>query len=841
MSTLVSEPVSAMGMDDDSLRAQKLANAKKKVRRPATCPTEESTDSQLKTFRANRSIDTEPSLAPSTGTFLFPSASLSASPIPLVTDIGGNAAWRHSREMKEKDLDLPPFPASTIPASQSPGKLRKPRSKGSMSHRRQASSVTLGGSSGGLNRGSVMGLFESEELEARPLRGPVPRLAPSEIITTPATPLPDDPEAGTLTTGEDPIAVKERLTTFSFGAKPPTNPRSDSRERRVGQPLLPSQLLPSDDFPSPNVSPSKRLSTPVSRPPSLLLTRPTPLAFGSPSPSGASNRLMDIPQTPPTPARSKRHSHTRSNSISLPNLKLNSRPASLGVPSSPSFPSSPSSPATSRPTTLGASARLKFEPSGRGAEAELGKDESRRKALEKLTGSPSLDIPDSPRHEIALPDLDDEDLSSVASSARPHSGFGSFTFGRPASTSSTPSVFSWTNGESSPPPEQWSADPNGKSDEKDDILGFGFTFSGNGSGSFSFGSAAPASALPNHDTGLGMGLPSTMPVRPAISRNLSVLAEVDEPEDGDAEQDLPTAFVPGIQDHQAMPLSPTAEEIAENQGTIPFVPIAAPTPLRLRELHLVSSSSPASTRSDGASNTPSRLGSPTKGYGAIGRGRPGPLANVSTDSPASTSSIVSTPKSAGSVRRRAGPGSGSRGSSISYKRDGESTSSRDWGMGNKMPFSPTDLSDTSSPSQTFSPHYSGWGSVPRSGSSRPCPRPKSLASVGHDNRGAGRVLGEVEEVDEDALSSRNPSYRLSSAESNSDQAKSEHSRDSFGVFGWRDPQLELELERDELREDVELWRQRCAGLEDKLDLEKKENVVLRDRLRKRECLVCRTL
>jgi hypothetical protein len=59
-----------------------------------------------------------------------------------------------------------------------------------------------------------MGLFESEELEARPLRGPVPRLAPSEIITTPATPLPDDPEAGTLTTGEDPIAVKERLTTL---------------------------------------------------------------------------------------------------------------------------------------------------------------------------------------------------------------------------------------------------------------------------------------------------------------------------------------------------------------------------------------------------------------------------------------------------------------------------------------------------------------------------------------------------------------------------------------------------------------------------------------------------
>lgn len=53
--------------------------------------------------------------------------------------------------------------------------------------------------------------------------------------------------------------------------------------------------------------------------------------------------------------------------------------------------------------------------------------------------------------------------------------------------------------------------------------------------------------------------------------------------------------------------------------------------------------------------------------------------------------------------------------------------------------------------------------------------------------------------------------------------------------GWGDGMLELELERDALREDVEGWRERCRGLEERLEVEKKESGVLRDRVRKCEC------
>ena len=687
-----------------------------------------------------------------------------------------------------------------------------------MSHRRQASSVSFG--NGAFDRGSVMGLFESDELEVKSLRAPVPR-APSDITRIPATPImgqtPEDLPV------EDQAQVKDRLTAFTFGSKPPAGARVRSpRNSRADQPLLPSQLLPSDGFPSPNASPNKRLSTPSSRPPSLLLTRPTPLATTSPYPS----RQLEPPQTPPTPARSKRHSHTRSNSISLPNLKLASRPTSLGIPSSPSFPSLPSSPVGVHTGAVNNGARLKFEPSGRGAEAEMEKDEYRRKALEKLTGSSPV-IPDSPSHEISLPELDDEETSSVASSARPFSGFGSFSFGRPVSSSSTPSAMSWTTNDDSPPLEQWSIGSDSKAEEHEDALGFGFTFSGTGSGSFSFG-AVPPPALPSFDTGIGMGLPSTMPARPSLTRNLSVLAEVDESEDGEVDQATPNAFVTQILGNDSMPTSPREEDL----NFIDSAPIdlVAPTSSRLRELHLVSSSSTPPTRP--SANVPARMGSPSKGYGAIGRGRPGP-AHVKTDSPYSVSSMISTPQSAGPPRRRAGPGSSSRGSSISYKRDGDSSSSRDWSMSGKSTFSPsTEVSELVSSPPTFSPHHSGWGSMSRSGHTRPCPRPKSLAGMGQDNHGAGRILGELEEVDEDALSSRNTSYRLSSIESA--RQVSDHARDSVGAYQWRDLHLELEMERDELQEDVDLWRKRCAGLEEKLELEKKENGILRERARKCE-------
>jgi hypothetical protein len=72
----------------------------------------------------------------------------------------------------------------------------------------------------------------------------------------------------------------------------------------------------------------------------------------------------------------------------------------------------------------------------------------------------------------------------------------------------------------------------------------------------------------------------------------------------------------------------------------------------------------------------------------------------------------------------------------------------------------------------------------------------------------------------------------------SGRGSSEVDRDSAESFGqWRDPNLEMMMERDSLREDVQLWRKRCKGLEERLDGERKEAGVLRDRVRKRKCRV----
>ena len=673
-------------------------------------------------------------------------------------------------------------------------------------HRRQASSVGFTGGS--------MSIFDPEPADLKPLRGEVPRA-------------PDAEASYDFTSGEDQTAVKARLSSFSFGSKcpPQANRRSPSMSR-LGHPLLPSQIMSS--LPSPGASPTKasRLSTPSSRPPSLLLTRATPLQSESPSSVGQP-RPLEPPSTPPTPARSKRHSHTRSNSISLPNLKLSSRPTSLGVNSSPSFPSSPSSPSLpTRHTAPLQGARLKFEPSGRGAEAEREQDEYRRKALEKLTGG-SPNIPESPRHEISLPDLED-DVSSTTSSARPYSGPGSWSSGRPWSTSSssTPTRFSWSMNDDSPPPERWSTGSKGA--DEDAALGFGFTFSGSGSGSFTFGEVPPQTVdLP---LGMDMGMPSTMLQRPSMTRNLSVLAEEDETEDGDSEAEASADLVVVNTTPEMTPASLPSEPDTDD-GT--FVPIIAPQPTRLRELHLVSSAgTPHSARSNGSQHSTSSSGSPIKGYGAIGRGRPAPQS--SADSP---SGPGTTPRgSAFRTRHSSGPRS-----SISYKRDGEITPSREWTFPTNTKASissSTSDSNITSPSSVES-RNNGWNHVPRGNAYRPCPRPKSLAGLGLEGRGAGRILGEVEEEDEE-VSARQSSFRLSlgSAKgSSSGRQSSERSRDSLNAFVWSDSQLDLEMERDALREDVDLWRKRCSSLEATLDTEKKENGVLRERVRKREsCL-----
>ena len=79
---------------------------------------------------------------------------------------------------------------------------------------------------------------------------------------------------------------------------------------------------------------------------------------------------------------------------------------------------------------------------------------------------------------------------------------------------------------------------------------------------------------------------------------------------------------------------------------------------------------------------------------------------------------------------------------------------------------------------------------------------------------------------------RNPSIQRAAIDESNESDRNDVSREAF-EYGWLDPLAEIEIERNALREDVDLWRKRCNGLEERLDLEKKENGILRERVRKR--------
>jgi len=52
-------------------------------------------------------------------------------------------------------------------------------------------------------------------------------------------------------------------------------------------------------------------------------------------------------------------------------------------------------------------------------------------------------------------------------------------------------------------------------------------------------------------------------------------------------------------------------------------------------------------------------------------------------------------------------------------------------------------------------------------------------------------------------------------------------------YSWRDSRLELEMEKEALREDAELWKARCLNAEEHLKAERGETAILRERVRKR--------
>jgi hypothetical protein len=650
---------------------------------------------------------------------------------------------------------------------------------------------------------------------------PTPLAAPAPSVPDMATPMtPENPEDDT---------VRARFTGFSFGSKAPTlAPRgsvpTDGRRERISRTSSPGHP-PKPSFSAPGSL--NRLSTPLSRPPSLLVTRPTPLFHDAPLASAPAFQPHMSPDTPPTPARSKRHSHTRSNSISLPNLKLG-RPQSYSVlSSSPSFPASPVSPdEIPPPSRITTGRKLKFEPSGRGAEAEKQRDESRRKALEKLTGksSPTMPPPEAPSPEISLPDMDEDDEESGS----PHLAFNSGeaysfpqsallpamdpTLGttRPRSisplsgspvVSPTITPFAWTSpSQSSAPAEHWSTGAS-----REETIG-----------------------------GLGFGLELANSKRVSMPSVLAVLTEEEE----------------GAED----PISPrkAAQEVLEPESPIQpseDTPLVYPPSSRLRELHLVSSSvhvSPSRSEDSSHSNAsrPRSDSTPTKPFGSAGR-RPRPLSglgiaafsmNGSGTSSPSTNTTITTPKSASSLlgRRRAQPGSGSRGSSISYKKEkedrGSSGSSREWSFGRTG--SPTMGDFGSPPPLSASAQFSTW----------PKARTSSIETDGPASLSYPQSFGRGDEVEE--LSSphipvasrwaRAPTFTPTASVEDDSVGRQSMSLDESSTFSWRDSRLEMEMERDALREDAELWKARCLAAEENLRAEKVESGVLWERVRKCE-------
>ncbi|WVN88734.1 uncharacterized protein L203_103947 [Cryptococcus depauperatus CBS 7841] len=602
--------------------------------------------------------------------------------------------------------------------------------------------------------------------------------------------------------------VVERLSTFTFGSKP-SSATFPPRKRQV--PKHSSQTLFSHGIQSaasPPASPN-RFSSFSSRPPSLVLTRPPSGSLESP-PTAAERSTMP---SPPLATRKKHHSHTRSNSISLPNLKLhnaNSRPNSLGVSVSPSFGSPVSPVSTSDEPSFRSrlsgpfnSQKLKFEPSGRGAEAEKDREESRRRALEKLTGSRSKSpVLESSVTEISLPILDeDEDYSSVSSSSRPQSYTSSLILPPLSASLSPPSALSGS-------PLTWnSSDDLSPSDGTERWSGY------------SFGLQRELSAGRSEPLVFGMEFGAAMVKRPSINRQLSALQEVDESEEDDDDDD---DDVENTQQN-IFPALPPLPSVSPPIPTERFAKALEPafSPTGLKQLKLSSMASPrlvdipgsadsvktftfsngASSNSTQASITTSHPSSPTKSYGTIGRGHPVDTTNTAKNLP---------------VRRRTTPSSSGSRSSISYVKDDAvtTTSQHDLSINIcNVSFQAPSQSLASPSSFTSSPTKADlrWvGNSQRTGSNRPCPRSKSIMG----NIGAGRVLGEVDEVGEEGFDI------------------SERSRESMDQGHWRDVQLEMERERESLRDEVELWKGKYQVLKEKLETERKDSIVLRERVRK---------
>lgn len=619
-----------------------------------------------------------------------------------------------------------------------------------------------------------------------------------------AEPSLENPDVSVPGLGNEDLA-HGRMASFSFGSKS-VGPSSTSPNPLLPPPTTRRRARPSSIAHTPRSSISES-----SRPPSLVVTGPS-IPSNLDSLSNALQSSLSEALPPSTSStRSRKHSHTRSNSISLPNLKLG-RPTSLTASSlTSSFPSSPISPDSDstthpNPSRVTTSRRLKFEPSGRGAEAELAKEESRRRALEKLTGvSQRPDTQNADIESIVLPSMDLDVESSIPDGVgtRPHLGFGQ---GQALDTLPLLDPMSG-HASRSPSPSTSAISPQ---------LPAHLTFPRNTlplSRMSKAGSLGPFYELDRDVT--------TVSKRISVTSALGVLQEEDENE------------APLSISHSASPIS--AQPATQVPDTAEC-PIPKPPSSGLRQLRLLSPPSHKSTFLGGQTQplnsfslaSPADIGdaahTPTKRSLANARHRPQSL-HLSSPLFIDDTSSPSGPGSVRPDRNRKSFGTSTpdrrstRSGSLSYKKtpSGDTTTQ---GTSDTSIFgdivTPSFVDHDLPLHQSTSTVNSHTGSTTAQHLSWSSPSPWQFTDVARSDR----------------WTQPTPMIEPPPIHNASVEKRRTSTSDSISL-NWQGGSLDLALQRDTMEEDRDMWRARCMAAEAKLEDERRERAILQSRIRKR--------
>lgn len=420
------------------------------------------------------------------------------------------------------------------------------------------------------------------------------------------------------------------------------------------------------------------------------------------------------------------------------------------------------------------SRKLKFEPSGRGAEADKQKEESRRRALEKLTGvagqpetvgriSRAEDI--SKHATIALPEEEETTAPSLLdrlAAASPGTPFASeLTTPLPDDRSPSPIYHSSTSSPASSPADPSSSQPS----------------------PWSFLRSSPAF----RDDTLGFDLGAAAK-RVSVNSGLGVLEEEDENE---AEPN------DGLK---------AGAEVGKNT-MVGEDTVYGPTPTRLRQLHLLASPTVESPikPSSGGRDISLATSSPTPT--PLTRARPSPLQHAPALEP--RPSCTSPPFTVGDDTTTPHRRRQSRGS-LSYKRTQQNRDEVQSSGTLSVDDVITPLPSSSAlPSATHS-SISGWLGSSSGSHSQAWPDWSHLSST--------------------------PRWSAPTAPTSSSTVLPVRSpqRDDSISFDWQGSSLDIALQRDALQEDLDVWRTRCLAAEEKLEAERKERAILQSRIRKRK-------